>query len=47
MSLKDYIDQEKKELALQMSAALLLAKIKMMQYEFFHPTQEELQEVAS
>lgn len=45
MSLQDYIKQEKKELAVQASAALLMAKIKMMQVEFFHDV-DVLQEAA-
>lgn len=44
MTLQDYINHEKKELALQATATLLLAKLKMMQYEFFHGTKQELQE---
>jgi len=44
MSLTEYINHEKHELAVQASAILLMAKIKMMQYEFFHEL--DLQEVA-
>ncbi len=36
----------KRELALQCRAALLLAKIRMMQYEFFHSDADELKEAA-
>lgn len=43
MSLQDYIDQEKKELAVQASAKLLMLKIKMMECEFFHEL-DEIQE---
>lgn len=41
-----WVEAEKREMALQMRAALLFVKIKMMQYELFHPTEADLQEVA-
>jgi hypothetical protein len=44
MTLQQYIQAEKNEMALQAKATLLLAKLRMMQYEFFHST-EDLQEV--
>ena len=37
------IEAEKRDMALQMRAALLLAKIKIMHYELFHPTSEEIE----
>lgn len=45
MSLQEYIDQEKKEWALQDSAKLLMIKIKMMECEFFHEV-DKIQEAA-